>query len=166
MNDIIKYPDARLRQTARPVDRFDETLHLWLETMANTMYDCGGVGLAAPQVGLNFRVFIIDISTHDSQFPRRMEFINPSFISRSGSTTWEEGCLSLPGITEKVSRSAEICADYFDREGKRHRIEAQALMAVAFQHELDHLDGKLFIDRLSPIKRILLKRKIEKGLKF
>ncbi|MBI1862095.1 MAG: peptide deformylase [Deltaproteobacteria bacterium] len=164
--EIIKYPDERLRQKSEPVRAFDRKLHSVLDEMARTMYGARGVGLAGAQVGFFYRVFIVDIGSQDERFEKLFEFINPEITWRDGKTSWEEGCLSLPGYTETVNRAARITIRYQDRLGQPQVMEADELLGVALQHENDHLDGVLFIDRLSPLKRRFLKRKLEKGLEL
>jgi len=160
--DILKFPDPRLKKISAAVTRFDESLHGFLEEMAETMYAANGVGLAAPQVNQAIRVFIIDISSQDEKHKKLYEFINPTLRDGEGKIVYEEGCLSVPGIAEQVQRKSKMTVDYFDRHGKPHILKAEDLLAVAVQHENDHLDGILFIDRLSPLKRRLVKRKISK----
>ncbi len=162
--EILKYPDERLRKVSVPVISFGTELHRTLDDMARTMYRSRGIGLAGAQVGFFYRVFMVDIGVQDERHEKLYEFINPEWVSRSGKANWDEGCLSLPGFTETVSRAARICLKYLDRHGREQKIEAEELLAVAIQHEYDHLDGILFIDRLSSLKRRLLKRKLEKAL--
>ena len=164
--EIIKYPDDRLRQKSLPVQMFDKKLHSVLDEMARTMYGSRGVGLAGAQVGFFFRAFIVDIGSQDERFEKLFEIINPEIVKRAGKTSWDEGCLSLPGLTETVSRAARVTVRFQDRFGLTQTIEAEELLAVALQHEYDHLDGVLFIDRLSPLKRRFVKRKLDKGLQL
>ncbi len=162
MLEIIKYPDPRLKQKSVPVIHFDQKLHALLEDMAQTMYEADGIGLAAVQVNQHLRMFIIDLGGEDGQRKKKWEFINPKISNGEGKTVYEEGCLSVPGLTEEVTRKERITIDYQDRKGKLRKLEAEGLFAVAIQHENDHLDGIVFIERLSPIKRRLAKRKLSK----
>jgi peptide deformylase len=163
MLEILKYPDPRLKQVSQPVVSFDKSLHQLLDGMAEAMYAADGVGLAAPQVAAFIRVFIVDIGANESEpRPELYEFINPKLSNGSGKISFEEGCLSVPGIAEEVSRYATITIDFQDRYGKTKSIDAQGLFAVALQHENDHLDGILFVERLSGLKRQLIKRKLSK----
>jgi peptide deformylase len=159
---ILKYPDPRLKEVSRPVTQFDDELRQTLDSMAETMYSASGVGLAAPQVGELKRMFVIDIGSQDENHRRLYELINPKITHGEGKTTFEEGCLSVPGIAEEVSRKAKVTVEFQDRFGQPHSMNAEALLAVAIQHENDHLDGILFVDRLSPLKRRFLKRRLAK----
>jgi peptide deformylase len=160
--EILKYPDPRLKEISRPVSVFDDPLRQILDAMAETMYSANGVGLAAPQVGELKRMFVIDIGAQDENHRRIYEFINPKLSKGEGRTAFEEGCLSVPGISEEVTRKAKILVEYQDRFGHPRSLNAEALLAVAIQHENDHLDGILFVDRLSPLKRRLVKRRLSK----
>jgi len=162
MLEILKYPDPRLHEKSLPVTDFTPELHQLLDEMARTMYGANGVGLAAPQVGKLLRLFVIDVAQQDGKTKKLYEFINPKLENGEGKITFEEGCLSVPGISEEVQRKAKISVQYQDRHGQSQRMEADELLAVAIQHENDHLDGILFVDRLSPLKRRLIKRKLTK----
>lgn len=164
MLDILKYPDERLKQVSTPVERFDASLHQLLDDMAVTMYHSNGIGLAAPQVGQFIRLFIIDIASVDSNSKHLQEFINPKISNGEGKTVFEEGCLSVPGVTEEVVRKEKITVTFHDRFGKEQQLTTDGLLAVAIQHENDHLDGVLFLDRLSPLKRQFVKRRLEKAV--
>ncbi len=156
--EIRIYPDPVLRKVAKPVTLFDGELERLVSDMAHTMYTSPGVGLAAPQVGLSERFFIIDITS-----PRRESlhvFVNPRIVHREGAITWEEGCLSFPDVRTDVDRSRFVKVEAQDVKGRAFALEAEGLMAVAIQHELDHLDGRLLIDNMSIIDRALLKRKM------
>lgn len=161
---ILTFPDERLKQVSKPVERFDPELHALLDSMAETMYAAKGVGLAAPQVGIFIRAFLIDVSESEEKQPRLLEFINPTFSEGSGKATYQEGCLSVPGVTEEVNRRESITVSYQDRFGKSHTLRSEGILAIALQHENDHLDGILFVDRVSPFKRRFLKRRLEKAL--
>ncbi len=160
--EILKYPDPRLQEISESVEEFDARLHELLDSMAETMYSADGIGLAAPQVDRLARIFIIDIGSQDENHQRIYEFINPVLSNGEGKIIFEEGCLSVPGIAEEVQRKQSITVNFQDRTGKPQTMEAQGLLAVAIQHENDHLDGTLFVDRLSPLKRRFVKRKLSK----
>ena len=166
MLEILKYPDERLKQLSKPVDDFGSKLHKLLDEMAVTMYASNGIGLAAPQVGKLSRFFLIDLGTEEKSQKKLHEFINPELSNGKGKIIYEEGCLSIPGLTEEVKRSETITVTYQDRRGKTHELVAEGLLAVAIQHENDHLDGILFLDRLSPLKRRFTKRKLAKAVTF
>ncbi len=166
MLEILKYPDERLRQHSLPVERFNEELHTFLDEMAVTMYSANGIGLAAPQVARFIRCFVIDIGEGHEEPKRRdlREFINPKLSNGEGKIVFEEGCLSIPGFSEEVQRNRMIRVDYQDRNGNSKSLVVEGLLAVAIQHENDHLEGVLFVDRLSPLKRTLAKRKLSKDV--
>jgi peptide deformylase len=162
MLDILKYPDPRLKEKSVPVEVFDLELHTLLDDMATAMYHANGIGLAAPQVGKLLRLFIIDLGLQEGYTQRLYEFINPKIKHGAGSISFEEGCLSVPGVAETVKRKADIVVEYQDRHGKPQTMTTDGLLAVAIQHENDHLDGTLFVDRLSPLKRRLVQKKYKK----
>ena len=164
MLEILKYPDPRLKQVSQDVTTFDGKLHKLLDDMAVTMYAANGVGLAAIQVGEPIRVFLVDIGEADKGTQKLLEFINPKITKGEGKIVYEEGCLSVPGVTEEVTRRGKIVVKFHDRFGKEQEMEADGLMAVAIQHENDHLDGILFVERLSPLRRRLMRKKIEKAV--
>ena len=155
------YPDPVLRESAKPVDAVTPELLQLIDDMAETMYDAPGVGLAANQVGVLQRVFIIDIANDDEPSDLHI-FINPEIIHTEGEIVWKEGCLSFPGVTESVERAGRVRVRAMDREGKTFEMEAEGLMAVALQHENEHLDGELMIDHLGPVRRRLIQRKLAK----
>lgn len=157
--NLLYYPDPRLRRKAEPVTVVDESIHKLIDDMLETMYQAPGIGLAATQVGVTKQVIVIDIS-EDQNAP--LVFINPEIKMRQGETEREEGCLSVPEIFELVVRAAEITVHYLDRNGQKKEFEAQELLATCIQHEIDHLEGKLFIDRLSNLKRQRIRKKAEK----
>jgi len=159
---ILEYPDPRLKLVSKPVTRFDARLHQLIEDMFETMEGADGIGLAAPQVDEPIRVFVIDLGLQDGYEKHRYEFVNPVITEASGKAVFEEGCLSVPGIGESVTRKNAVTISFQDRHGMEQILHAQELLAVAIQHENDHLDGILFVDRLSPIKRLLMKRKLGK----
>jgi peptide deformylase len=164
VRDIVIYPDKRLKLISKEVTKFDKELHTLLDDMYDTMISKKGVGLASIQVGIPKRVLIINIPTEDSdEQPKEntLEVINPKFIEKSGTQKHQEGCLSVPGVYEDIQRFEHVKIEYQDRFGKRHTIEDNDFLAVAIQHEIDHLDGKIFIEKLSFIKR----KKFEKEWK-
>ena len=159
---ILKYGDRPLHAAAAPVERFDEDLHQLLRDMAETMYAAPGIGLAAPQIGVPARVFVIDLSVVKEPGGRLVEVVNPEFVSCDGIQLEEEGCLSLPGFNATVARPARAVVRGQDRDGEPITIEGAGLMARALQHEMDHLDGSLFLDRLRGIRRELIVRRVHK----
>lgn len=165
VREILVYPNKILKQKSKPVERFDGELHTLLDDMYDTMIAKGGVGLAAIQIGVPKRVLIINIPTDEEEKlqPKEntVEVINPELISCSGKTKHQEGCLSVPGFYEEVERHASVCFKYYDREGNEHTTEDNDFLAIAIQHEYDHLEGKLFIEKLSILKR----KKFEKEWK-
>jgi peptide deformylase len=161
---IRKYPDPVLKQPAKPVENIDSELNSFFESMVQTMYAAPGVGLAATQVGDARRLVVLD-TDHQNPGKHLLKLINPKIVEAEGSIVWEEGCLSVIDFSAEVKRAAKVLVRAWTLEQKEIEIEATELQAVAFQHELDHLDGKLFLDRLSRIKRELYKRKLAKLLK-
>jgi peptide deformylase len=160
---ILHYPDKRLRIYARPVAQFDDELSRLVDDLAETMYHGQGVGLAAPQIGVSQRVFIIDIANNDEDAPSDLRvFVNPEIVKREGRIIWNEGCLSFPGIHEDIERAERIKVVAYDVTGQRFEFEADDLLAVAIQHENDHLDGKLIIDHISVLRRRLVNRAMKK----
>ena len=155
---LLRYPDSRLYQRAAKVARVDDNIRKLINDMAQTMYAAPGIGLAATQVDVHLRVIVIDISeTHD----QLRVFINPELIAASGESDCEEGCLSVPGVYEKVRRAERITVRALDAEGRTYTLEADGLLAVCIQHEMDHLEGKVFVEKLSRLKqkRILARLK-------
>lgn len=159
--EVVKYPDPVLSKPGAPVTVFDAKLKALVEEMFESMYEAHGIGLAAPQIGLSQRLTVIDISFKKNP-EEKIVLINPEIIEREGKQFEEEGCLSLPEIREKVNRAARVKVRAQDVEGNWFEIEGDELLARALQHEIDHLDGVLFIDRLSRLKRDLVLRKIKK----
>jgi peptide deformylase len=158
---ILRYGESALHAHARPVTSFDDTLRQLLRDMAETMYAAPGVGLAGPQVGLPLRVFVIDVTV--GKHPGNLiEVVNPEFVVCEGMQMEEEGCLSLPGFNATVVRPARAVVKGQDRDGGEITIEGTGLLARALQHEMDHLDGSLFVDRLRGIKRDVIVRKVQK----
>lgn len=156
---ILKYPDERLRTVAQPVEQVDDALRATIDDMFETMYDSQGVGLAATQVNVHKRLFVADCS-EDQNEP--LVFINPEIIEKDGEFTNEEGCLSFPGVYAKVERAGSVTVKALDRNGQEFTLNADGLLAICIQHELDHLNGKLFVDYLSPLKRDRIRKKLEK----
>ena len=157
--NILHFPDPKLRQKAVPVAEVNDEIRTLVDDMFETMYAAPGIGLAAVQVNVLKRVITIDISEDKNQ-PNC--FINPEIVASSGNEQLEEGCLSVPGIYENVTRAEKITVQYLDRDGKSVEMEADGLLAVCIQHEIDHLDGKLFVDYLSEMKRNRIRKKMEK----
>lgn len=156
---ILEFPDARLRTRAAPVTEVNDQLRQLIDDMLETMYNANGVGLAATQVNVHQRLLVVDISeNHDD--PK--VFINPEIISREGVEITEEGCLSVPGFFEDVERAEFIQVRALDRNGKPFELDADGLLAVCVQHEIDHLEGKLFVDYVSDLKRTRIRKKLEK----
>ncbi|MFI4889866.1 MAG: peptide deformylase [Steroidobacterales bacterium] len=156
---IIEYPDPRLRTRAQPVTSVDAALRQLADDMIETMYAAKGIGLAATQVDVHKRLLVIDVSPeHDHP----QVFINPEILAREGVESVQEGCLSLPGIYDKVLRATKIRVRALGRNGKSFELEAEGLAAVCIQHEMDHLEGKVFVDYLSELKRQLIRRRLEK----
>ena len=157
---ILEFPDPRLRTRAAPVAVVDDAVRTLIDDMFETMYAAPGVGLAATQVNVHRRVLVADVS-QDQDHP--LAFVNPEIVEREGTTEAEEGCLSVPGIFDKLNtRAARIVVRALDRDGKPFEIEADGLLAVCIQHEMDHLEGKLFVDYLSELKRTRIRKKLEK----
>jgi peptide deformylase len=157
--DILHYPDARLHTVAKPVAAVDARIRQLVDDMAATMYAAPGIGLAATQINVHERVIVIDISeTHDDL----RVFINPEIIAQSGREESEEGCLSVPGIFDKVTRAERVTVRALDRDGKTFELAADGLLAVCIQHEMDHLMGKVFVDYLSALKRNRIKARLLK----
>ena len=165
VREILVYPDKRLKQKSKPVEQFDEELHQLLDDMYDTMVAKNGVGLAAIQIGVPLRALVINIpiEEQDGAQPKEntIEVINPEFIECSGRIKYQEGCLSVPGFYEEVERYKDVRFKYYDRYGKEHVTQTNDFLAIAIQHEYDHLEGKLFIEKLSILKR----KKFEKEWK-
>jgi peptide deformylase len=159
---ILQYPDERLHKVARPVVQVNEATRKLVRDMAETMYAAPGVGLAATQVDVHERIIVLDVSeTHD----QLRVFINPEIIASSGEQECEEGCLSVPGIYEKVRRAARVTVRALDEKGGTFTLEAEGLLAVCIQHEMDHLLGKVFVEYLSQLKQIRIRAKLRKHLR-
>jgi peptide deformylase len=159
---ILQYPDERLHKVARPVEKVDESTRKLVRDMAETMYSAPGVGLAATQVDVHKQIIVLDVSeTHD----QLQVFINPEIIASSGEEECEEGCLSLPGIYERVRRSAKVAVRALNEKGESFTLEAEGLLAVCVQHEMDHLLGKVFVEYLSQLKQTRIRAKLKKRLR-
>lgn len=155
------YPDKVLREKALPVNAITPDIQQLVDDMAETMYDAPGVGLAANQVGVLLRIFVIDTANEDEPSDLRV-FINPKIVERQGEVVWKEGCLSFPGVSENVERAERVIVEALDRNGNPFRLEAEGLLAIAIQHENEHLDGSLMIDHLGPVRKRLVQRKLQK----
>ncbi len=162
--EIRQYPDPVLKGGCKPVKEITPEILTLIEDMVHTMYDAPGVGLAAPQVGVPLRLTVIDASTEEHKMPL-LVLINPEIVEYEGEVEEEEGCLSVQGHYAAVKRYAKVRVRALDKDGKPFEVDGEGLLARALQHELDHLDGMLFIDRLSPLKRDLIKRKLKKQAK-
>ena len=156
---ILYLPDERLRKVSTPVVEFNQALQTLIDDMFDTMYDANGLGLAAPQIGVNIRLSVVDCNN------KKLVFINPEIIYQEGQEKFKEGCLSVPGALETVVRSKKITVKALDRHGQEFTMDLDGVMAECLQHEIDHLNGKLFIDLLSPIKQNRARRDLEKYLK-
>ncbi len=161
---ILKFPDNFLKKQAHDVRNIDGTVDALVRDMLDTMYDAPGVGLAAPQVGCGERIIVVDIADEDKG-KNPIKLINPVIAEREGSIVWEEGCLSVVDYTETVTRSNKILVRAWTLDQQEIELEAEGFLAVALQHEIDHLDGKLFIDRISALKRDMYKRRVKKWIK-
>ncbi len=161
--EILHFPDPRLRRRAEPVSVVDEAVRRLIDDMLETMYHAPGIGLSAPQVNVSRRVVTIDVS-QDRNAP--VCLVNPEIRATSGETETEEGCLSVPGVYEIVKRPEWVRVSALDRSGNSREIEAEGLLAVCIQHEIDHLDGRLFVDYLSRLKRQRIRKKAEKALRY
>lgn len=157
MLQIVKYPHPALRYASRPVTRIDDELRAVVREMFTLMYEARGVGLAANQVGLPFRFFILNTTADPEQKDQELVFINPEIVKRRSSVEEEEGCLSLPGLYANVRRAGKIRVSAFNLEGEQFELDAEELLGRAIQHETDHVDGKLFIDHLGPLTRHTIK---------
>ncbi|MEM9384154.1 MAG: peptide deformylase [Pseudomonadota bacterium] len=159
---ILEYPDSRLRTKAQPIEQVDEGIRRLIDDMFETMYAAPGIGLAATQVNVHKRLLVADVTEDHSQ---PVTLINPQIIERDGVRTGEEGCLSVPGSYETVERAERIRVRALDRDGETFEMEAEGLLAVCIQHEMDHLEGKLFVDYLSELKRSRIRKRLEKSRK-
>ncbi|NOU51388.1 peptide deformylase [Pseudoalteromonas sp. JBTF-M23] len=161
--EVLRFPDERLRTVAQPVVEVNDEIRQIVKDMLETMYDENGIGLAATQVDIHQRIVVIDVSEERNE---PLVLINPEIVRKEGSTTSEEGCLSVPHSWAKVDRAEEITVKALNEKGEEYSYDADGLLAICTQHELDHLMGKLFIDYLSPLKRQRIRKKLEKEAKF
>ncbi|NOR23708.1 MAG: peptide deformylase [Desulforhopalus sp.] len=161
---IYQYPDSVLRKKSEKIATFDNGLAKLVEDMAETMYDAPGIGLAAPQIGKSIKLIVVDISEDQEGEKKYMPLINPEIINHEGTQLDEEGCLSVPELTANVKRNLKVTVAYQDLQGQAHELSTEDRFAVVLQHEIDHLNGILFIDHLSPLKRSLYKKKVKKWL--
>jgi peptide deformylase len=170
---ILIWPDPELLKVSQKVEAIDDSVRALVKDMFDTMYDADGVGLAAPQIGVHKRVVVVDIRSYDRDRPdgskveipsgeHPLVLINPVISNKQGELEWEEGCLSVPGETGMVTRAARCTLTYQDLEGVTHSVDAEGLKSVALQHETDHLDGKLFVDYLSRLRRGVIRKKMMK----
>ena len=157
--DIVLYPEQGLREVCAPIPEMSDELDKLIDDMFYTMYDAPGIGLAAPQIAVQQRLIVVDVSETKDQ---PIALINPEIVRSAGEITWEEGCLSLPGVYAKVTRPSDIIVRGMDRDGKQIEFEANDLLAVCIQHEIDHLNGTMFIDHLSGLKRTRALQKYRK----
>lgn len=171
VREIVVYPDKRLKLISKEVDVFNGALYELLDDMYETMCAKNGVGLAAIQVGVAQRVLIINVplevedGEHDQPKENTLEMINPVIVEQDGVEKFQEGCLSIPGVYEDIERAKHVKVEYFDRDGNKQTIEDDGFLAVAMQHEIDHLDGKVFIEKLSYIKRKKFEKEWKRRLK-
>lgn len=166
--EILTFPDPRLKNRALPVEHVDDRIRRLIDDMLETMYNSEGVGLAAPQVGISQRVIVLDCGEREPNEARPLKpvaplaIVNPEVVSGEGRVVWTEGCLSVPDYTDEVERRARVVVTGLDRNGDPLRIEAEGLLAVCLQHEIDHLEGTLFVDRLSRLKQTMVKKRLKK----
>ncbi len=160
---IIYLPDPRLRLITKPVETFDDDLQALIEDMFDTMYDAKGVGLAAPQIAVNLCLSVVDVIGDKKQ---QLVLANPKIIASHGKIDYQEGCLSVPGAYDTVTRAEKVTIRAQDRFGKPFEMTAEGLLGECFQHEIDHLNGKLFVDLLSPIKRAMARKKVDKFKRY
>lgn len=157
--EILTFPNPRLRAVAKPVTQVDDQIRRHIDDMFETMYAAPGIGLAATQVDAHHRFMVIDVSEGKDQ---PLVFVNPQILARQGEQVYQEGCLSVPGIFADVTRADAITVRYLDRDGGEQELATDGLLAVCIQHEMDHLEGKLFVDYLSPLKREMVRKKLAK----
>lgn len=162
LRKILYLPNPKLRQMSVEVTTFDDALQTLIDDMFETMYDAKGVGLAAPQIGINVRLSVVDTSKNKTE---QLVLINPEIIESIGEMEYQEGCLSVPGAYDTVKRAERVTVRALDRHGRSFEMTADGLLGECFQHEIDHLNGKLFVDLLSPLKRTVARRKLDKYLR-
>lgn len=156
---ILRFPDPRLKKVAARIEDINDSIRHLVRDMAETMYEAPGIGLASTQVNVHKRLIVIDISEAKDSL---LVLVNPELVDSSGSQTCEEGCLSVPGVYDKVERAERAVVRYQDLDGVEQTLEAEGLLAICVQHEIDHLDGKVFVERLSPLKQTRIKAKLAK----
>ena len=161
VREIVIWPDPLLKKAARPVDRVDDSVRRLLDDLAETMYAADGVGLAATQIAEPVRCIVIDTSPRQ-EGQRLIHLVNPEIVKLEGTTSYTEGCLSIPGEAEEVERAAKVWVRALDRSGSPFELECEGLLAIAVQHETDHLDGTMFVDHLSSLKREIIRRRMKK----
>ena len=161
VREIVIWPDPVLKEVARPVGAVDDTIRRLLDDMSDTMYAADGVGLAAPQIAEGYRCIVIDTSPRQ-EGQKLIHLVNPEIVRKDGTTTYTEGCLSIPGEAEEVERAAKVWVRALDYSGKPYELECDGLLAIAVQHEYDRLDGTLFVDHLSSLKRELIRRRMKR----
>jgi len=155
---ILRYPDPRLKRVSAPVERIDRDIRALVEDMVQTMYAAPGVGLAAPQVGRLLRVIVVDVSAHEAG-AEPLALVNPQILRAEGEITWEEGCLSVPDLLVEIPRKERLVVSGLDPSGRQVEVEGSGLLAIAIQHEMDHLNGRLIIDRVSHLRRELYRKR-------
>jgi peptide deformylase len=161
VREILIWPHPVLKQAARPVAQVDERVRALVKDMFETMYAADGVGLAAPQVGVLERSVVLDTTPRQPE-SRPLAMVNPAIVEREGTTVYTEGCLSIPGEAEDVERAAVVTVSYLDPEGQPHTLRCEGLLAIAVQHEVDHLDGTVFVDHVSTLKRTLIRKRMKR----
>lgn len=161
--DILIYPDQRLHKKAKPVEQVDERIKQLIDDMSETMYQAPGIGLAAPQVNMLERIIVVDISESKDSL---LAMVNPEIVSSNGLAEHEEGCLSVPGVYAQVQRCEKIRVRAQDRDGEMFELDADGLLGICIQHEIDHLDGKVFVDYLSHLKQGRIRKKMQKTLRL
>jgi len=164
LREILEYPDPRLREVAEPVLTVTPEIQTLVDDMAETMYAAPGCGLAATQLGIALRIFVVDCADEDEPSDLRV-FINPEILEKDGQVVWNEGCLSFPGVREEIKRAERVKVRALDRAGTSFELEADGLLAVAIQHETDHLNGVLMIDKLNALKKRMMGRKLAQARK-
>jgi len=161
VREIVIWPDPILKKKASPVSQVDDSIRSLVNDMFETMYAADGVGLAAPQIGVLKQVIVLDTTPRQPE-SKPVAMINPQIIAKEGTTRYSEGCLSVPGEAEEVDRAAKVTVKFLDVSGKEQTIEAEGLLSVAIQHETDHLQGTMFVDYLSPLKRELIRKRMKR----
>jgi peptide deformylase len=161
VREILIWPDPILKKTAKPVAKVDDSIRTLVKDMFETMYAADGVGLAAPQVGILQRVIVLDTTPRQPE-SKPIAMINPEIIAMEGETTYTEGCLSIPGEAEDVDRAAAVTVKFLDPEGKEQTLQCDGLLAIAVQHETDHLNGTVFVDHVSTLKRELIRKRMKR----